>query len=179
MSKKEINIQENVMKKIHENKISMKPKSYFILGSLFTFVGLIASVISSVFLISIISFLLKAHGPMAGYRLSLMISSFPWWIPVLAIVGLIFGIWNLLKYDFSYKTNIWIIIIGFIAAVIIAGWAIDRVGLDNIWLNQGPMRGVMRQYLQDNNSGQSPTNKPYYQLQRGSGQGNGYGKTTR
>ena len=156
----------------------MKPKSYFILGSLFTFVGLIASVIFSVFLISIISFLLKTHGPMGDYRLSLMINSFPWWVPVLAIVGLIFGIWTLLKYDFSYKTNIWIIIIGFMAAIIIAGWLIDRVGLDNIWLNQGPMRGVMRQYIQDNNSVQS-SNKPYYQFQRGSGQGNGYGKTIR
>lgn len=178
MSKKEINIKENVMKKIHEDKISMKPKSYFVLGSLFTFVGLIASVISSVFLISIISFLLKTHGPMGEYKFSLMINSFPWWVPILAIVGLIFGIWFLRKYDFSYKTNFWVIIIGFIIVVIVAGWAIDRAGVDRLWLNQGPMRGIMRQYIQDDSSWQN-SNKPYYQPKKGSGQGNGYGKITR
>ncbi len=150
MSKK-INIKENVMGKITENKISMKPKSYFILGSVLTFVGLIASVIFSIFLISIISFLLKEHGPMGNYRLSLMIESFPWWIPVLAFIGLISGIVLLKKYDFSYKTNFWIIIIGFILVIIAAGWLIDKTGIDNLWLNQGPMKGIMRQYLKDNN----------------------------
>ena len=158
MSKK-INIKENVMEKITENKISMRPKSYFILGSVFTFVGLIASVIFSIFLISIISFLLKEHGPMGDYRLSLMINSFPWWIPVLAFFGLILGILLLKKYDFSYKTNFWFIIIGFILVVIAAGWLIDKTGIDNLWLNQGPMRGIMRQYLKDNNLNPPGTGK--------------------
>jgi hypothetical protein len=151
MSKKQIKIRENVMDQIRENKISIKPKSYFVLGSIFTFAGLIISIISSIFLISIINFLLREHGPMGSFRLSLMLSSFPWWLPILAIAVLIFGIWNLFKYDFSYKTNYLLIIIGFILAVVVAGWIIDRTGIDNLWLNQGPMRGVMRQYMQNNN----------------------------
>lgn len=155
------------MEQIKENKVLMKPKSYFVLGSVFTFVGLIASVISSIFLISVISFLLKEHGPMGDIRLSLLLNSFPWWLPVLAIAALIFGIWNLLKYDFSYKTNYLLIIIGFIAAIIVAGWAIDRTGLDNLWLNQGPMRGIMRQYMQDNNIPPGSGNKLNNQFQRG------------
>jgi hypothetical protein len=162
-----INIKENVMGKIKENKVSMKPKSYFVLGSIFTFVSLIASVISSIFLISIINFLLKEHGPMGDFRLSLMLSSFPWWLPVLAIAALIFGVWNLLKYDFSYRNNYLLIILGFIIAIIIAGWAIDRTGMDNLWLNQGPMRGMMRQYLQDNNLRPGTGNKLNKQFQRG------------
>lgn len=151
MSKKQLGIKKNVMDQIAENKISMKPKSFFVLGSILTFAGLITSVISSVFLISLISFLLKEHGPMGQYRLALMLDSFPWWLPILAVVGLVFGIWFLSKYDFSYKTNYVFIIIGFILAVIIAGLAINAAGFDNLWLNHGPMRGMMRQYIRDNN----------------------------
>jgi hypothetical protein len=152
MSKTQINIRENIMEKIKENKISMRPRSFFIFGSIFTFVGLIASIIFSVFLVSLISFLLKEHGPMGDYRLSLMINSFPWWIAFLGIVGLILGIWFLSKFDFSYKTNYLFIIIGFILAIIIAGWAIDKSSIDNLWLNEGPMKGIMRQYRQNNNN---------------------------
>jgi hypothetical protein len=152
MSKKQLKIRENVMDKIKENKISIKPKGYFILGSIFTFVGLIISIISSIFLISIINFLLREHGPMGSFRLSLMINSFPWWLPILAVAALVFGIWNLFKYDFSYKTNYLLIIVGFIFAIVVASWVIDRTEIDNLWLNQGPMRGFMRQYMQNNNS---------------------------
>jgi hypothetical protein len=167
MSKQQIKIKENVMEKIKENKISIKPKSYFILGSVLTFTGLIASVIFSIFLISIISFLLKEHGPMGDYRLSLLINSFPWWIPILAIIGLILGVWFLFKYDFSYKVNYLYVIIVFIIAIVIAGWLIDRTGIDNLWLNQGPMKGMMRQYLQNNNFKLDSDNKMNYQFKRG------------
>jgi hypothetical protein len=167
MSKKQINIKKNVMEQIKENKISIKPRSFFVLGAILTFIGLIASVISSIFLISLISFLLKEHGPMGDYRLSLMISSFPWWMPILAIVGLIIGIWFIFKYDFSYKINFLYLIIGFIAVIIIAGWVIDATGVDNLWLNQGPMRGIMRQYMQGGNFQPRSGNKTNNQFQRG------------
>lgn len=161
MSKKQLNIKKNIMAQISENEIKMKPRSLFILGSVLTFVGLIASIITSVFIVSIISFLLKEHGPMGEYRLALMLESFPWWLPILAVVVLVLGVWFLLRYDFSYRTNYVFIIIGFVLAVIIAGWAINETGLDNVWLKQGPMRGMMRQYLNDDN------------LQPGSGNGLG------
>jgi hypothetical protein len=158
MSNKQVNIKENVMMKIHENKITMKPRSFFVLGSILTIVGLIASVVSSVFLISLISFLLKEHGPMGDYRLSLMLNSFPWWIPILAVAGLVLGIWFLFKYDFLYKINYLFVIFTFIAVVIIAGIIIDRTGVDNLLLNQGPMRGIMRQYIQNENPQINPGN---------------------
>jgi hypothetical protein len=160
MSKTQINIKKNIMKKIKENQISMKPKSFFVLGSIFTFVGLISSIVISILLISLISFLLKEHGPMGEYRLSLMLDNFPWWVAILAIAGLASGIWLLFKYDFSYKTNYLYMIIGFIIAMIIAGWAIDKSSIDNLWLNQGPMKGIMRQYKQNNNSQNKPNNLP-------------------
>ena len=87
---------------------------------------------------------------MGQIRFEQMISSFPWWAPLLAVVGLIVGIWVIRKYDISYKWNFPLLIIGFILAVVIAGWSIDYLNFDDAWFRQGPMRGIMRQYMQDN-----------------------------
>jgi len=167
MSKELKNITDNIMDQIHDKKIKMRPKAYFILGSILTFVGLVSSVVVSVFLVGLIRFSLRTHGPMGSYRLDQILSSFPWWAPVLAIVGLVVGIWLLRRYDFSFKVNFKVVIIGFILAVIVGGWVIDSIGLNDLIIRRGPMQGMMRQYMQDNN------------IQGGQGSGQGWGRNLR
>jgi hypothetical protein len=150
MSKKHINITEEVMNTIHDQHIKIRPKLYFILGSVLLFGSLVFSVMSSVFMISLINFSLKTHGPMGQIRFVQLLSSFPWWAPIVAVIGLISGILVLRKYDISYKWNFPLLIVGFILAVLVAGWSIDYFNLDDAWFRQGPMRGIMRQYMQDN-----------------------------
>ena len=156
MSKESINITKAVMEKIHHGKIKMRPRVYFIAGSLLTFSGLIASVVTSVFLVGLMRFSLRSHGPMGEYRVDQLLSSFSWWVPVFATLGLFVGVWLLRQYDFSYKINYKVMIVGFIATVIMAGWVIDMMGLNDTLLRRGPMQGVMRQYLQDNNIQHNP-----------------------
>ncbi len=138
------------MSQIRQGKLKMRPKLYFVLGSIFMICGLAASVIISVFFVSLTRFALRTHGPMGQYRLEQLLSSFPWWAPILAVVGLAIGLWLLRRYDFSYKKNYWVIIIGFITTIIISGWIIDMTELDEIWLRRGPMQGLMKQCLQKN-----------------------------
>ncbi len=138
------------MDQIHTKKIKMKPKAYFIAGSILTFIGLVSSVVVSVFLVGLIRFSMRSHGPMASYRLDQILSSFPWWAPILAVIGLIAGIWLLRKYDFSFRVNLKIVIFGFILAIIVGGWVIDSIGLNDALIRRGPMQGIMRQYMQDN-----------------------------
>ncbi len=152
MSKQLENITDTIMAQIHEEKIKMRPRLYFVLGTILTFVGLVSSVVVSIFLVGLIRFSLRSHGPMANYRLSLMLASFPWWAPVLAVAGLVAGIWLLRKYDFSFKVNFKIFIIGFIFAVIIGGWVVDSIGVNDTLMRRGPMRGMMRHYMQNNNT---------------------------
>src|SRR5574343_1669743 len=130
MSKELEDIKNAVMNKIQDGEIKMKPKGYFVLGSILTFVGLIISIITSVFLIGLVRFSLRSHGMMQQYRFNEMISNFPWWTTVLAVIFLLIGIWLIRKYDFSYKINSWHIILGFILAIIIAGCFIDMVGIN-------------------------------------------------
>lgn len=149
MSKELKNITENVMVQIHDKNIKMKPRIYFIIGSLLTFAGLISSVVVSVFLFGLIRFSLRSHGPMSNYRLDQMLSSLPWWTPVFAVSSLILGILLIRRYDLFFKINSKIFITVFILSIIVGGWIIDIVGLNDVFLRHGPMQGVMRQHIQD------------------------------
>ena len=78
---------------------------------------------------------------MGQYRLEQLLSTFSWWMPLLAILGLITGIWLLRKYDFSYKINFKLLIIGLVASILIAGFVIDMTGLNDFWLHRGQGQG--------------------------------------
>lgn len=134
------------MSKIKTEQIKMKPKWYFWLGSLSIFVAFVGLTIVSIFLTSLITFFLKSHGPMGAVRYQQIISSFPWWVLVVIIIGLISGIFLLKKYDFSYKKNFLFIILVFISAVLLAGILIDMLGFDSLWMKRGPMRRFYQQY---------------------------------
>ncbi|HBB02185.1 MAG: hypothetical protein US89_C0002G0029 [Candidatus Peregrinibacteria bacterium GW2011_GWF2_38_29] len=146
MSKELKNITSAIMGKIHHGEIKMRSRLYYILGSLLAISGLAASIIVSVFFISLTRFMLRAHGPMGQIRLDQLISSFPWWAPIFAIISLATGLWLLRKYEFSYKRKPWMIIIGFIITILIVGIVIDMIGLDDVWLRHGPMKGIMGRF---------------------------------
>jgi len=150
MSKELKNIKKDIMSQIESGKLKMRPKLYFVIGSVLTFVGLVISVVTSVFIFSLMRFSLRSHGSMGEYRLGQLISDFPWWLSMLAILGLIVGMWLLRRYDFSYKINLKMAIIIFIVAIIMSGWLADMVGLNDALIHRGSgsVRGVMKEYFQ-------------------------------
>jgi hypothetical protein len=156
MPKEIKDITDNVMDQIHNHKLKMRPRIYFMIGSIFTFAGLIASVVLSIFFIGLTQFSLRTHGPMGQYRLNQILSDFPWWAPIFAAIGLVAGIWLLRRYDFSYKINFKIIIIASILAIVVGVWIVEVTGLGDTLICKGPMQGIMSQYLQDNNIQKSP-----------------------
>lgn len=145
MSNEIIKIKEIVMDKIQHDEIRMRPRAFFVAGSLLAFLGLVASIVVSVFFVSLIQFSLRTHGPMGQYRFDQLIASFPWWAIVVAIGGLVVGMFFLRRYEFAYKHNKQLIIVVFILAIIFAGILVNATGLDNIWLKRGPMRGMMQE----------------------------------
>lgn len=150
------NIKDGVMGKIRKDSIKMRPPIYFLLGSILTFIGLVSSIVSSIFFVGLMLFFSRSHGPMASVRLDLILSSFPWWTPVLAVIGLIAGIWLMRRYEFSFKVDFKLLIFGFILAIITSGIAVDSLGLNEALFRRGPMRGMMRQYLQDSTAPDAP-----------------------
>lgn len=153
MSKELKDIENNVMDQIHQGKIKMKPKVYFVLGSILTFVGLVSAIITSIFMVGLTRFLFRTnYGWRAQYRLEQIFSEFPFWIILVAIIGLVLGIWLIRKYDFSYKINHYVLIVGFILAIIVAGLLIDIMGINNVLMRHNPMKNMMRNHIPlDNN----------------------------
>ncbi len=125
----------------------MRPRLYFVLGSILAIAGLMISFSASIFFVSIIRFVLRNQ---EGYRIEQLLFDFPWWAPILAILGLLAGILLIRKYDFSYKTKFWVLSAGLVAATLTAGWAADASGIDKVWIDRGPMQGIMKQYRQEN-----------------------------
>ena len=142
MPKELKNITDSIMGEIHHGNLKMRPRLYFIIGSTLLFISLVLSALSSVFLFGLIRFSLRSHGPMGQYRFEQLLESFPWWAVVSAVLGLIIGLWIIRKYDFSYKINFKIIIIGFVAAIIIAGYLVDAIGLNDVFFRQGCMNRI-------------------------------------
>lgn len=137
MSKELNKTTEEIMEKIKKGQIKMRPRLYFVVGYILTILGVVFSFVTSVFFIGLTRFALRAHGPMAGYRLDKLISSFSWWIPALAVLGIVSGVYILKKYDFSYKINFKLFIIGLLASMIIAGYVIDMTGLNDSLARRG------------------------------------------
>jgi len=141
-----INMPENIMSLIKKGHIKMKPQSYFILSSLVMIGGVVGLSVFLVFLVSLMSFSLRTHGPMGSMRYQQLLSSFPWWALIVAIIGIGFGIRLLKKYDFSYKKNFLVIILSFILIILISGWLINYLGLDTLWMRQGRMKEFYQRY---------------------------------
>lgn len=157
--KKQINIEKEVMSQVKSGKITMKPKWYFVAGSILMFVSITSITVISIFLFNLALFALRPHyGPGAGLRVEMLVSSFPWWAPLLAIAGLILAIWLLRKYDFSYRKNFPLIILSFILAVIIGAILMDILGF-NDYFARGPMRGFYRQFENQKYDNSQPKGK--------------------
>lgn len=139
------------MAQVKSKKISMKPRWHFLAGSILMMLSVIGLSIGTIFFINLTLFLLRSHGPMGQWRLQTMLTSFPWWAPILSVFGMISGIRLFKHYDFSYKKNFTAIAIGFIASILISAAILDYSGLSNLWFTRGPMR-QFNQSLQEQNS---------------------------
>lgn len=154
--KNKLNLEKTVMAKITTGAINMKPRWFFVLGSISMILGLVSASIGAIFLINLIFFLLRQHGPMGEWRLQLMTENFPWWILLLAVGGIVFGIYLLRKYDFSYKKNFSLIAGVFVIALILAAFLINLTGINDLWSRQGSMRRFYQRY-QPATSQETPT----------------------
>lgn len=133
----EVKIKDVVMNKVLSGKVKMKPRWYFVAGSVLSFAGLVGLIVGAVFLTNLTIFLVRKQGPGTGKILS-MLESFPLWIPFLALVFVVVGIVLLKKYDFSYKNNFGLIVAVLIIAIILSTKLIDYLGFDKIWEKRGP-----------------------------------------
>lgn len=131
MPKKEKSLKKSlasqVMATIEEEKITIKPKWVYVLGSLISIISITASFIVLIYSSAIISFFFREHGPFGAYRLQQLIGDFPWWAIALAVSGFFLAYKLFQKFDISYKQNAKLIIAFTALSAIIAGMVVDSL----------------------------------------------------
>ena len=132
MSKKKTNTKKLVMEKIIKEQVKMKPKLYFVGGSLMLGMGLIILVLTSSLVIDVISFKLSAMNARGMVNLGwwgwkMMARTIPWNLVFLAslLVGL--GVNLMKRYEFSYKKGLVWIAVGMVLGVIGLSFLIGKL----------------------------------------------------
>ena len=136
--KNKVRLEEKIMRQIKSEAIKMKPKWYFVAGSSLLFASLVMLGMGVMFLVNLMFFSLRVQDPMVGWRLTMMLSHFPWWGLALSILGVVVGIKLLKRYDFSYKKNFNLIVVIFVLTMLVAGLLFDRMGLNERIMKRRP-----------------------------------------
>lgn len=145
-----------VIKAVENGAVTMRPRAFFIAGSALSLLGLLISSVTLVFALYLARFALTHPGPGAERKLSLLLTSLPWYIPALAVISLIGGLLLLRRYDFSYKKHF-----GYILAIIIVGLWLGSSALEHSRIEEFlTTRGYFRQLYQQNSPRPAPPNFP-------------------
>jgi len=128
-------IEKNIIEKIKKGQIKMKPKYYFVLGSISIVFGMLLSFLFSAFFINLISNRVRVHRmteylPMGQPGRLIFLSNFPWHFLFLTLIFLTIGAWLLKRYDISYKKSFLAITAGVIITTVCAGLIVDKAGIN-------------------------------------------------
>ena len=134
-TKKKPDLSKRVMKQIHEKQLKIRPRIYFVAGSLLLGFGLAGTIAVAVFFINLFLFRVRTHGPFdylwfGRFGLRPFLSIFPWIPFLIAIAGIFGGLILLKRYDISYKKNFWGLVISLVTFILVVGFFLDRVGFN-------------------------------------------------
>jgi len=147
--KKKKDISDKIMKDIKAHEVKMKPKVYFVLGSVMLGVSLAFLVLFTSFFIHLVMYRMRIDSPQSflGFgRMGLtpFLLNFPWIQLGLVVGGLLIGLHLLKRYDFSYKKNIWMVILVAVTLVVTLAFVIDSVGFDRRFGKMKPIGPLYR-----------------------------------
>jgi len=145
MSKK---ITQNIIHQIETGKLKMRPKYLFIIGSIFSVVGLFSSLTLTLFLGNIIYFRYTHPGFGAERKVIYLLTSLPWYLPLLVLSSIIGGYLLLRRYDFSYSKYRYHIFFLIILSILAGNYLLNHYGLNQFLQS----RGYFRNLYQNENS---------------------------
>jgi hypothetical protein len=140
-------IKSKVIQTIHKKGLTIRPRSIFVIGSLISAIGVFFSTALAILAIHLLRFRLTHPGLGAARKIDFILNTLPWYIPVIAIAGLLGGYLLLRRYDFSYRKNFSLILAIILVGLIISSFVLDRLGLDNFLTKRGYFREIYGQEM--------------------------------
>ena len=127
-------LRQQIMQRIAKEKVTMKPKLYFMAVAVLLGVGLAATLVTAVLFAAVLSYRLTREAPLefldfGSAGISPMLLALPWIPFAVAIVSLSVGVWLLKKYDFAYKRSSLGLAVALVAALALAGAGVAKSGL--------------------------------------------------
>lgn len=124
-------IHDNVLEKIRQNEVKMRPRLYFTLKFIALIVVALLISIVSVFIFSFMLFSIRAtseamllgFGSRGWYLFFLM---FPWPLLFIDVVLIAVLEWLLRQFRFGYKKSVVYLLLGLIVAIVSLGYLLDR-----------------------------------------------------
>ena len=125
---------DKINEQIKSNEVKMKPKAYFIAGSVILGIGIAAAITVTLFFIGVMAFRLRVHAPFDYLKFGSggfapFVHNLPWIPFLIAIVGIVAGLFLIKRFNIGYHHAFIGIIVGFIATLTIFGLVIDVAGL--------------------------------------------------
>lgn len=148
-------VHDEVMKHLHDDKVTMRPRFHFIVGSLLVGIGIAGTIVVSVFFTHVIVYRLRAehvwgYAGFGAHGLLAFIQFFPWLALLLALCGLISGSYLLKQYDFGCKHRLTRVLIASVALVLSFGLLLEHLhfgekmaqysAIENMYRRQAPVR---------------------------------------
>jgi hypothetical protein len=135
MPKEKTDLTKKVMTQIEKKGVRMRPRLYFVLGSVLLGIGLGMAVVFGAFFFNLAFFRLRVHEPLGflwfgQFGLRPFFFTFPWLRLFLAFIFIILGIVLLRRYEISYKKSFLVLAISLVILVLTAGFLIDRIGFN-------------------------------------------------
>lgn len=129
-------IANKIKEKINTGELKMKPKGYFVLGSILATIGIILFGVMGTFVTSVLIHRIKMQRFFSelgnvpfGRKTPYILVNFPWELLILSIVFLIIGLYLIKKFDVSYKKSFILLIIVFVSVVLVTAIGIDKIGI--------------------------------------------------
>ncbi|MFH0951824.1 MAG: hypothetical protein V1838_01395 [Patescibacteria group bacterium] len=126
-------IADEVLDEIKSGGIKMRPKYYYILGSLALGIGLGLTLLGTLFFIGVVTFRFRAQAPFDFLSFGTkgfnpFIANLPWLPGLIAVAGIVIGVILLRKYRLGYRHSLVTLLIVMVALVGTVGIALEVVG---------------------------------------------------
>lgn len=126
--------EEEVMRKIHKGQVRMRPRIYFVIGSVMVGVGLVLLMLVSALVTQALYMRLSVLARMGVENLGwgwcvMWLRFFPWEMLIVSILMILAGGYLLRKYEFVYKKGLGLVLMAMVLVVVLLTMLMNWVGL--------------------------------------------------